>query len=198
LPRAARRSPFEGHAGAIHPKSAGPAGVRLQAETLPSVTQISTWISGVHALEQALAVLLGRQPPMLTGSTLPTGHGLLVRTGPEEFLLVAEDAVDNTALLRRHVAGDIGAVTDLSHARCRIRISGDKCRDALSKLFPIDLRNAAFPESQVRLTGHHHVPGLLHRTGRDQFDLYVFTTYAQDQLQVLADAGLEYGVTIAA
>jgi sarcosine oxidase subunit gamma len=84
----------------------------------------------------------------------------------------------------------------LGHARCRIRISGGKCRDTLSKLFAIDLRDAAFPVSQARLTGHHHVPALLHRVGPDQFDIYVFTTYAQDQLHALVDAALEYGVAL--
>ncbi len=191
-----RRSPFGGHGNTIHLNSAGQTGVRLQADTLPSVTQVSSWISGVSELEHALTRLLGQKPPMDCGATLPTDHGLMVRTGPEEFLLVAERGVDNTALLRRHVAVDIGAVTDLSHARCRIRVSGDKCRDALSKLFPIDLRDAAFPESQARLTGHHHVPALLHRIGRDRFDIYGFTTYAQDQLHALMDAALEYGVSV--
>jgi sarcosine oxidase gamma subunit len=49
----------------------------------------------------------------------------------------------------------------------------------------------------VRLTGHHHVPAALHRTGAQAFDIYVFTTYALDQLQALEDAALEYGVAIA-
>jgi sarcosine oxidase subunit gamma len=191
------RSPFEGFASAVQPGAAGQTGVHLHAETLPGVTQISTWISGVPGLEQALRALLGEQPPMHSGLTLPTACGLLVRTGPEEFLLVADNATtDNTALLRRHVGVDTGAVTDLGHARCRIRISGGKCRDTLSKLFAIDLRDAAFPVSQARLTGHHHVPALLHRVGPDQFDIYVFTTYAQDQLHALVDAALEYGVAL--
>ena len=193
---ATRRSPFAGHAVAGHPNAAGQTGVRLQAETLPGAAQISTWISGVQGLEQALTALLGRQPPTQTGQTQATRHGLLVRTGPEEFLLVADHDVDNAAELRRHVPAGIGAVTDLGHARCRIRISGDRCRDTLSKLFPIDLRDAAFPVGQARATGHHHVPALLHRIEHDRFDLYVFTTYAQDQLHVLVDAALEYGVSV--
>jgi sarcosine oxidase gamma subunit len=41
------------------------------------------------------------------------------------------------------------------------------------------------------------VPALLHRTGVDGFDIYVFTTYALDQLHALEDAALEYGVATA-
>ena len=40
------------------------------------------------------------------------------------------------------------------------------------------------------------MPSLLLRTGTQAFDWIVFTTYAQDQLETLADAALEYGVEI--
>ena len=124
-------------------------------------------------------------------------RGLLVRSGPEEFMLLSEQRGDMVASLRRHIASDIGSVTDLSHARCHIHIEGDKCRDTLSKLFALDFREPAFPLDQVRLSGHHHVPSMLHRRERDSFDIYVFSTYAHDQLATLVDAALEYGVSLA-
>lgn len=194
----APRSPFHGHPLGEHPNAAGQIGVRLQAGILPGVTQVSTWISGVPGLENALASGLGQPAPGPTGQTLQTADGLWMRTGPEEWLLVAGQPGDHLARWRRQVAADVGAVTDLSHARCRIRITGDRCRDTLSKLFPVDLREPAFAPGQVRLTGHHHVPATLHRTGADAFDLYVFTTYALDQLHALEDAALEYGVSLQA
>ncbi len=192
------RSPFEDLRAGQSPNAAGQIGAHLQAGMLPSVTQVSTWISGVAGLEQALTALLGQRPPTRPGHTLASALGLLVRTGPEEFLLVSDQPADNTTALRRHVAADVGAVTDLSHARCRIRLHGERWRDTLSKLFPLDLRDAAFPVGEARLTGHHHVPAILHRTGPDQVDMYVFTTYAHDQLHALSDAALEYGISLAA
>ncbi|MEO6623899.1 MAG: hypothetical protein ABIN37_03575 [Burkholderiaceae bacterium] len=193
---ALQRSPFAGHEPGERPNATGEMGVRLFAETLASVTQVSTWISGVAGLEHGLVGVLGQRAPAASGDTLRTPQGLVFRTGPEEILIVAEGATDNTAWFRRHVAADIGSVTDLSHARCRIRIGGDKCRDALGKLFPIDLREAAFPVEQARLTGHHHVPCLIHRLGADRFDIYVYSTYAHDQLSTVIDAALEYGVVL--
>ena len=58
------RSPFDGHPAGDHLNAAGQIGVRLQAGILPSVTQVSTWISGLAGLEQALAGWLGAQPPV--------------------------------------------------------------------------------------------------------------------------------------
>ena len=48
------------------------------------------------------------------------------------------------------------------------------------------------------LSGHHHLPCGLHRLAEAEFDLYVFTTYAHDQLASLMDAALEYGVHLEA
>lgn len=190
------RSPFEGQQPFERPSREGHIGVRLSAGTLTSMTQIATWASGIDALAQALGAAVGVAVPAKTGDTIPLPDGMLVRSGPEEFLLGSGQGGNMTAHLRQTITPDIGSVTDLSHARCHIHIAGDRCCDALSKLYPIDLRDHEFPIEQVRLSGHHHVPSMLHRRARDAFDIYVFTTYAYDQLSALIDAALEYGVAL--
>lgn len=190
------RSPFVGHVAGKQPNLAGQVGVQLTTSTLASVTLISTWISGLNALQAGMAGVFGNQVPAQTGKTTPTGLGLLMRTGPEEFLLVGDDATDRTAQLRASITADVGSVTDLSHARCRIRIEGAQCRATLNKLFALDLRESAFPVGDVAMTGTHHVPCALHRLGADVFDIFVFTTYAHDQLGTVMDAALEYGVAV--
>lgn len=200
-PIAPVRSPFEGHALGNRPNSAGQIGVQLSAGMLPSVTLISTWINGIDGLLQAMSTVFGTALPTHTGKALQTELGLLMRTGPEEFWLVGDDAANpsnRVALLRASIGTDTGAVTDLSHARCRIHIEGALCRSTLNKLFALDLREAAFAVGDVALTGTHHVPSLLHRLGVDSFDLYVFSTYAHDQLGTLLDAAQEYGVALQA
>ena len=195
-PSALVRSPFTGHAAGPRPNLAGQVGVHLSASMLPSVTLISTWISGLPGLMQCLANVFGSTLPDHTGRTVQTELGLLTRTGPEEFVLVGDDATDRTALLRTSIGADTGAVTDLSHARCRIRIAGAQCRSTLGKLFALDLRESVLPIGDVALTGTQHVPSMLHRLGTDAFDLYVFSTYAHDQLGTALDAALEYGVEL--
>jgi len=195
-PGALLRSPFEGHVLDQRPNSAGQTGVQLRAGTLPSVTLISTWISGMDGLLAAMATVFGSSLPQQVGKTVQTELGLLLRTGPEEFVLVGDDSTDRTALLRTSIGPDTGAVTDLSHARCRIHIEGAACRAVLGKLFALDLREAHFAVGDVALTGTHHVPCMLHRLGTDSFAIYVFSTYAHDQLGTVLDAALEYGVEL--
>lgn len=196
LASATVRSPFAGHAVGSRPQATGQVGVQLQAGLLPSVTLIGTWISGLPGLLQAMQPVLGDALPQHTGKTQQTALGLLVRTGPEEFLLIGHDAADRTTVLRSAIGADTGAITDLTHARCRIHIEGAQCRAMLNKLFALDLRASGLAVGDAALTGTHHVPSLLHRLGDDAFDLYVLSTYAYDQLATVLDAALEYGVAL--
>ena len=175
------RSPFEGHASGNRPNAAGKIGVQLTAGMLPSFTLISTWISGLPGLQDALTTVFGDIVPQRIGKTTSTEFGLLARSGPEEFMLVGDDPIDRAAMLRTLIGADIGSVTDLSHARCRIHIEGAQCRTLLNKLFALDLRETAFAIGDIAMTGTHHVPSTLHRLDADAFDLYVFSTYAYDQ-----------------
>ncbi len=191
------RSPFEGHKAGARPTTGGQLGVLLRAETLPGLLLIATWPSGVAALRSALAAALDvAQVPARTGLVATVPAGRLMCTGPQEYQLLTTCDAGRVPALRRHIGADIGSVTDLGHARCRIVISGARSRDTLSKLFALDQREAAWPVGELRLTGHHHVPCLAHRRAADGFDLYVFSTYAFDQLATLLDAAQEYGVVL--
>ncbi len=190
------RSPFEGHAAGRKPNVHGHVGVLLGAGTLPSVLLLSTWVGAGAGLEAAVERALGIPAPGRSGLTTPSSAGLLMRTGPEEFMLIGSGQAHALAALRQAVGPQIGTVIDLSHARCRIRLTGAHGRTVLGKLFALDLRESSFPVGEVRLSGTHHVPCTLHRRDADAFDLYVLSTYAWDQLATLMDAALEYGVAL--
>lgn len=196
----ALRGPFSGHTAQQQPSRDGLVQVQLHAERLASVTLISTWMGGTDALHAALSQAVGASDlfplPERTGQTVPIALGLLMRTGPHEFLLIGTGAANPLNALRSSVTPDIGALLDLSHARCRVHIEGPQALATLGKLFALDFREAAFPVGQVQLSGHHHVPCSLHRLGADSFDLYLLSTYAHGQLESLRDAALEYGVAL--
>jgi len=193
-------SPFAAHIACERPNRNGAVQVRLNAHALPRVTLISTWPSGVAALCTGLARALGATDmfplPHLTGQTAPSPMGLLLRTGPTEFMLVGESGADVAFALRGQITPEVGSVLDLSHARVRVHMQGPQAAAALGKLFALDFRDAAFPVGTLQLSGHHHVPCSVHRTGEDRFDLYLLSTYAHGQLESLIDAALEYGVAL--
>lgn len=193
-------SPFADHAAHEHPTHKGLVQVRLQAERLTSVTLISTWMGGTQALCAALGQALAATDlfplPASTGHTAQCPLGLLLRTGPHEFMLIGSGATDTLDALRAHITPEIGALLDLTHARCRVHIEGPQAVATLGKLFALDFRDAAFAVGQLQLSGHHHVPCSLHRLGADRFDLYLLSTYAHGQLESLWDAALEYGVAL--
>jgi heterotetrameric sarcosine oxidase gamma subunit len=197
---ALRRSPFEGHAVGARPTRSGDLGVHLRAFALPGAVLVGTWHSAEQSLCAALGHALAVAVPVRTGYAVNCGAGLLVRNGPQEFLLLpgAQAAWQPGIVdaLRQSIPADVGSVTDLSHARCCIHIEGPRCLATLSKLFALDFRVESFPVHELRLSGHHHVPCLMHRLGENAFDLVVFTTFAHDQLGTVLDAAQEYGVSL--
>ena len=190
------RSPFTGHHAVSQPDKQGRVQVHFQAHVLPSVSLISTWVRGEAKLASTLKQALQAAIPQRTGETVQCAWGLLMRTGPQEWMLVGTSDEDIQTALRAHVVDDVGSVTDLSHARCRIHVSGAKAQEALGKLFALDFRQAAFAVNDIALTGHHHVPCTVHRLSEQSFDLYVFSTYAFGQLESLIDASREFGVEL--
>ena len=184
-----------GHA--VHPTHTGLVQVHITAQRLESVTLLSTWTSGIGALTQAVHSALGCTPPAQTGEAAECESGLLLRSGPLEFLLIgAHAAPQRVEQLRAHVPTEVGSVLDLSHARIRVQLHGAKAVDALAKLYALDFRPAAFPVGRFQLTGHHHIPCLLHRLDVQDFALYFLSTYAHGQIGALMDVALEYGVEL--
>ena len=181
------------------PTRSGQLQVHLRVQKLSNLTQISTWSSSIGGLSSALHRALDCAPPLHTGQLVQCALGTLMRSGPFEFLLVGDTdqaPSDRVALLRQHINADTGSVLDLSHARVRVNVHGDKAVEALSKLYALDFRPATFASNSFVLTGHHHIPCLLHRLDTQHFHAYYFTTYARGQIDLLADAALEFGVDV--
>lgn len=116
--------------------------------------------------------------------------------GPRRFLVTAP-AADAGAW-----AGDHdwpGAVaTDLSQARCVIRLAGAGAAAVLAKGCPLDFHRRSFPRgtacAQSTLA---HVAVLIDAVGEEAFDLYVARSYARYLWDWLLEAGAEFTVEIA-
>ena len=191
---ATRAGPFPASMAQRRPNRDGLVQVRMQAGTLSQLTQVSTWLGGWEALAARLSALL--PVPAAPGQTATQDGHWVARTGPEELLLIAAPGSPLLQQLLAALPDDVGHSLDLGHARCRLRLQGPEAVATLQKLFALDFRAAAFPVGEVRLSGAHHLPALLHRTGANAFSLYLHTTYAHDQVESLIDAALEWGVEL--
>lgn len=125
-------------------------------------------VSGTHEMPA---------PP--TAAVLDAGAG--------QWLIVSED--DGPATLMSALAGQGvgGAITDATHARCRIRLHGPGTREVLASGIAIDLQASVFPPGRSTTTAFRDIEVLLHATAEDAFDLYVLRSYALTLWEWLCD-----------
>lgn len=197
-------SPFEGHEKGEFKNAQAKIHLSLTAGFVSSLTLISTWNGAGSALTDKMSTILGQQAPAQTGQVVylanPAQPSVVMRVGPEELWILEAKAGDQSAYWRAQLPADIATVTDLSHARCVIRVQSsstdfDVCF-MLNKLYALDFRLPQFPVGTVKHSGYHHVPVVLHRVSEQVFDVYAMTTYAYETLHTLYDASLEFGLQL--
>ncbi|MQB45131.1 sarcosine oxidase subunit gamma family protein [Rhizobium sp. ICMP 5592] len=80
-------------------------------------------------------------------------------------------------------------VSDQSHGRVRIGLSGPQATELLAKGTAVDLHPSAFPEGRSAVTLFGHISLQLTRTGADSFELTVLRSFAEalyEELEALA------------
>jgi heterotetrameric sarcosine oxidase gamma subunit len=187
----------------LRPHRAGPAGnagLRLAERTGLAIWQIAAWREAdVPALRSALRKSLRIALPDQPNGAAGAGGPIAIWIAPRRLWLVAtaQDIV-GLAALPDLVAGR-AAVTDLSHARTVLRLSGPEARNALAKLCRIDLHQKVFAPGRIAQTPLGQVPALIHCVDDGPtFDLYLPRSLAQSATQTLIDAAAEFGVEIGA
>ena len=90
----------------------------------------------------------------------------------------------------------IGTVLDLSHSRTRVRISGSKAADLLSKLIPIDCRPTKFKQNQIVATAIHHVGVHVWHHERGYDLLIPRGLFSVSVWEILLATALQYGVNV--
>jgi heterotetrameric sarcosine oxidase gamma subunit len=132
-------------------------------------------------------------------STVRAKEAMLVWSGPDQFLVLSKGGTNTLEMLEPPFAG-VASLSDQSHARALIRISGPSARAMLAKLSSIDLHPSAFPPGAAAATSMDHTSVTLWRgddsEGQAVFDLLVFATFAQSLWHTILDAGAEFGIDI--
>jgi sarcosine oxidase subunit gamma len=150
------------------------------------------------ALAARLRAGLGLMPPTRP-ERVARGAVALVWAGPGQWLALSRGA---TGVARFAFApelsamlGDAASVTDLTGARAVLRLSGPRVRDALAKLVPIDLDDAAFPPGAAALTVGGHIGLHLWRLEGEvpAFDLACHRSYGGSLAEAVLHAAAEFG-----
>ncbi len=194
-PDGAITSPLEGHVTAATPPEAG---VTLSNHLPACALQVQAWPDRLADTLAALARGVGIDPPTTPNAVATTassaGALTVIMTGPGRWLVIAGD--DLSRKLADAVTADMGAVTDLGHARAGFRLDGARAVDVLAKGLPVDTHIAQFPPGIAVQSTIHHINVLVHRVSEDRFDIYVFRGFALSFWDWLTDAALEFGAVV--
>jgi len=166
------------------------------SETQPgSIAQAAAWPGQAKALIAAIKKATGLSLPDGAGGGVATAEKAAFGIAPGKFLVV-DQAEGLAAVLSSTVKGETGTVTDLSHGRTALRVAGPKAEWVLAKFFAIDFSLSAFPVGAGRATSHHDVFALVQRTGAEQFDVYVYRSFARSFWTALCHASEEVGYEV--
>lgn len=181
-----------GHDG---PQSA--RGVRMGEARGLTLVQVAGWRDTVSQIEVEVTRITGVPVPASAARASRHGSVTLLRTGPEQlWVLTPTDNHPLATHLAEAIGPALGVVTPLSHSRTRIVLDGPEARRTLAKAIPLDLENAEFPVEATAMTGIHHTPVLLLRTGPERYEVLAMRTFALAVWEWLEDCAREYGVEI--
>ena len=135
-----------------------------------------------------------------TPKVVQTADATLIWSGPDQFFVLSKGGKHGIGTLAPSFAGS-ASLSDQSHARVLISISGDKARAMLAKLSSIDLHADAFAIGAAAATSMDHTSVTLWRgndrtDGQAVFNVLVFATFAESLWHMMLDSAAEFGVAI--
>jgi len=189
-------SPLKGHNEArVVRHAADDPGVVLTERRLVSLVQVAAWPETAEQVESSLTSLLGCAPPQGASGSSGDAGGAVLALGPGRWLAESPDA-RLAQQLAQQIPADLGAVTDLSHARIALRVAGPKAAWVLSKGLALDLHPAAFAPMRVAQSAIHEVGVIVRRLSAESFDLYVYRGFALSFWEWLTEAAEECGYRV--
>ena len=144
------------------------AGVTLAEADLVQITSVAPFKGQDKALAKALKALgLSFPAPNQVSSK---GDVRLVWTGRDQAFLLgaAPQGLEGLA-----------ALTDQSDGWAALSLDGPGAGDVLARLYPMDLRVAAFPVGRVARAPLNHMSSILMRSGPQSFEILVFRSMAR-------------------
>lgn len=212
-----RRSPLHHLRDAL--EAATVTGSRAVAvREVPFLNMVGVRVDPESDMAQRLSAITGLRWPARHGAVEGTAEGTAVLwQGPDEFLVVSQDAVELPAALVDGPADDDGAlptisthpltvelaeamagtdargqVVDLSANRTTLELSGPSAREVLEKGCPLDLHPRSFPVNTAVSTTLGPVQLVLWRCAEQTWRLMPRASFAQFVADWLLDAMTEF------
>ncbi|PBC08765.1 sarcosine oxidase subunit gamma family protein [Mesorhizobium sp. WSM3859] len=176
----------------------GDAGVTLTEVRNFDLVQVMARRGKADETAKAAQARFGVAAPE-TPKAVAAADATLIWSGPDQFLVLSKGGRYTVESLAPIFAGS-ASLSDQSHARALISVSGNKARAMLAKLSSIDLHPDVFTVGAGAATSMDHTSITLwrggDRNGEAVFNLLVFATFAESLWHTMLDSAAEYGVTV--
>lgn len=176
----------------------GDAGVSLSEIRDFDLVQVMARRGKAAEMATAAQVRFGVAAPE-TPKAVGRADATLIWSGPDQFMVLSKGGKHTMESLAP-VFASCASLSDQSHARVLISISGAKARAMLAKLSSIDLHSDVFGVGAAAATSMDHTSVTLwrgaDRDGQVVFNLLVFATFAESLWHTMLDSAAEYGVAI--
>ena len=170
------------------------AGERAVAlRELPFLAMVGIRVAPASPASARIGARLGAALPEACGQVASSGRHSALWLGPDEWLVVSEaEPGELVAELRAALAGDHGAVVDVSANRTTLELSGPAARETLEKGCPADLHPRSFAPGRAVATTLGQVPVLFWQTGEGTYRVLPRSSFADHVARWLLDAVTEY------
>ena len=146
-----------------------------------------------------VASVLGLEPALEPLTAVRRRDVSMLWLGPDEWLVVVPDRrrerIERS--LRDALEGQHAALTDVSHGRAVLVLSGPDARAVLAKGCSLDLHPRVFGPGRCAQSRFAKCQALIHQTtDAPEFEIHVQRSFAHYAWTWLEDAGREFGVRI--
>jgi methylglutamate dehydrogenase subunit D len=130
-----------------------------------TLLQIAAYPRMEKAFAKAVEPQIGKLPKRAGAA-----EGGVLKTGVRQYWLFGK---------RAGVPPEFGAATDLGHSRVRLTLDAPDAWQRLMGAVPVDLEPSIFKLDHFAMTGIHHTPVLLWRTGETRYEIFALRTFAR-------------------
>ncbi len=162
-----------------------------------SIIQVAAWAEQADASITAIGKAVGVSPSATSLSAVNANATAAIWVGPNRWLVVEKESRDLAAIVGASVSNELAAVTDQSHSRCVLRLTGEQSRNVLRKGTTLDLDPAYFKAGEAKTTSLFHINALIHCLEESMFDIYVARSFGQSFFGVITHSAAEYGYQVA-